>query len=449
MSRTDKSQRVDDFIRARRKEMPSSQGQTEAPKMTYYHSNDVDFNKVMEKLRERQPTADDKIRVAIIVGEGHVLSMMPELAERYDLLLFLDHDTNVLRWVKACLVEVVKKGRVLDDTIKLLTRKLEKFEKDQREKFSTTILYTDSIDYQSHLICEMLDVGERNHFLNRYQKTQQAIAKLQYDLIPIDLKNKVKMRELAKLLNDHNSIIQFINITNVLDYPGAKDILASLELLPIADDALIVTSAINAKRSKIDYTYIGYKVFNSLVEFKDTFNPQYVFNYEPTSEFSRNSQKQYDLVKGALNLHFNLGIRAATFCYTAAAAQSVNFQFEGMSKTPLFINKITNLFGVIMAALRKSSDDSDSLNKVVKRIGQQFGLSLVSVKDSQTKGSKSKTSFDGMFKDIFLSTQQKESRKDLSAKPQSTPADDVPKENPGGDAGENPICGFQSGFLKF
>lgn len=191
----------------------------------HVHKNDEGYGHILREISDSD-VESEKTRVGIVVGNGAVLSSLPEIPA--DVIIMSDYNPFIHQWTEFT-------QRVLSES-----DSIDEFKKKVYDQQNP--LYSES--YREGLEREMADLGER-HFLSsedRFQKCKETLARKKLIMGALDLRNDDALRSLAEALTKDNSEITFANLTNVWEHAG-NSMEQAIPNLPFHPEARILFSS--------------------------------------------------------------------------------------------------------------------------------------------------------------------------------------------------------------
>jgi hypothetical protein len=246
---------------------------------TYFQDIHLAFEKILPieqksfKLLENLHQKSKKNTIGIVIGNGYILSLLPEIPAE-DILL-LDNESLVHYFLLLIGNAILKTNSnrdfaLLKEELIIFIKKLEQLiyqhnssdEKEIQEQVG------------KNLDNEMKYLGDR-HFLSsksRFLVCKKALQQKELLPINVDIFNQKDMEELGKLLNKSACRVSFLNLTNVADYDTQHVLKSRLDNLPLSKNCKIITTSL------LSYTVEpGRKVFLSQTpkEFSEALNYTY------------------------------------------------------------------------------------------------------------------------------------------------------------------------------
>lgn len=170
--------------------------------------------------------------LGIIVGNGCILSLLPETpAEDF---LLIDIDPMVHFFIMSI------KKLILD------TDPVVSFSETKKKLISEIALLVDSLDMVDFLELEMKDLG-KYHFLYNQDRFNQCKKALQdKELIPmtINIFDLKKIKKLCEFIKENDLNVSFVNYTNLGDYDEQNILLKVTELLPFAEKFTVISTVL-------------------------------------------------------------------------------------------------------------------------------------------------------------------------------------------------------------
>lgn len=249
----------------------------------YPFSNEERYWHCLYQLKRRYaPQATHEIRVAVLFGESHFLSILPELSQHADLIIFADiehklheHIKHLLRcmrnsttceeYLKNYMINNPLENATIDtalSSLALLDRHPTPF--DQEEDLSGS-------PYTTEILKKLLLIKDAcfpEFFLNsevRFNQCKNAVNKFSFAHIQLDLMDRVQCQELAQLLTHYRARITFCNLSNIHDYDNDMERLkVSVPLLLANSPDCLIMYATNSYQANIS------NVLNDYFDQEDT-----------------------------------------------------------------------------------------------------------------------------------------------------------------------------------
>ncbi len=243
----------------------------------FFYSNDARY--ISSYLRTCYPKTyapTDHLKsminsIGIIIGNGYVLSLLPDICS--DDILLLDTQP-VVHYFILMVRELILQANI-DDEFGLLKKKLIA----QIRLLENTINHQATvIDAQVTIIDEMRMLGSKHFLANKTRFVQCREALKTKELLPIEIDisdiDYIKLLSEAIELSECN--VSFLNLTNVADYTGTHKLYSSIQQLPLADNLKIITTQLVSDTNKRKCC-----VSTNLAEFYEALNdkPHFSFTY--------------------------------------------------------------------------------------------------------------------------------------------------------------------------
>lgn len=186
----------------------------------YPFSNENSLQKVLSKLKNLNPFRSKKIRVAIMVGQSSICSILPEIQAHCDVVLFADINPETMKHIKF----------LIDGLQAQSSRsKFKRYYQAQKK----------ALAYLNFMPSEVTpDLGRRAETLGddfflasrkRYEACRDAAVKLQFGFSDINLFKSEEFANLTQLLETRNAEVSIFNATNLYEW-DAKIPLARLKV---------------------------------------------------------------------------------------------------------------------------------------------------------------------------------------------------------------------------
>lgn len=218
----------------------------------------------IKRVATNNPKTSKDIQVGVIVGGGHILSMLPEYSEFLDVLIFLDVNDQVLNHNRA-LIDLLLKCPDIATFKQEYPKKL----KALRPTMSSSLIK----NYEELLYKEQAELVDQNSFFlkdeKRYQECRAACAKMAFILQQIDLSNLTLVNDLLKTLDSTNvkTKIHLLNITNLPDLLNASKMQPSVNALCRDNPTILYSYKLtDGSYSKLVATSTGNANFNNMTK---------------------------------------------------------------------------------------------------------------------------------------------------------------------------------------
>lgn len=211
-------------------EHPQTMGLKRDPN-EHIHKNDEGLGYIIEQIHNYD-VETDKLRVGIVVGNGAILSVLPDVPA--DVLIIIDYNPFILEWT----------GFTLQALIQSQSPK----EYKQRVYSETNPLYAELVKKglkpDDGLQRELQDLGAK-HFLSsesRFQECREAARRKKLLMARVDLRDRDYLRQLGDVIREQNGEVTFANFTNVWEHAGSG-LADSLQELQFSPQATILHSS--------------------------------------------------------------------------------------------------------------------------------------------------------------------------------------------------------------
>ncbi|WP_419420476.1 hypothetical protein ACNVED_04030 [Legionella sp. D16C41] len=195
----------------------------------YPFSNEYNYESILTTLNMNYTKNTEKIRVAMLFGESRFLSILPELAKCADIVILADieprlhlHNKHLLTCFKQSVdsydfIACYKKNNPIEN------EKLPWLTNTQLPSIAT-------LDLLEGLLVGSIgnsipSLGEKYHFLHnekRFQSCKEAVNKLFFVQIHLNLMDSKQCYQLAEHLSRHNAELTLVNFTNIADHQYGK-----------------------------------------------------------------------------------------------------------------------------------------------------------------------------------------------------------------------------------
>lgn len=184
----------------------------------YPFSNENSLKKVLSKLKKLNPFRSEKIRVAIMVGQSSICSILPEIESHCDAVLFADINPETMKHIKFLINGLQTQSS---------RTKFKRYYQTQKKALAHMGFVSSEVTPDLKRRAETL--GD-NFFLasrKRYEACRDAAAKIQFGFSRINLFKSEEFANLSQLLATHNVEVSIFNATNLYEW-DAKTPLARL-----------------------------------------------------------------------------------------------------------------------------------------------------------------------------------------------------------------------------
>ncbi|MGI9282419.1 MAG: hypothetical protein ACR2PX_22705 [Endozoicomonas sp.] len=184
-----------------------------------YAKSPVDYQRTLLALRDKVPLDTNNLRVALLIGESSILTCLPELDKICDLIIILDNDPFLLNVVMER-IEQIKTADIMDELYLNLS-------------ICDRFISNQHIQERFLLKCtkQKKSTGDFHPFSSpsRLSAVKKSLSDLPIIPVYANLFSQKMMKEFTDILSQHQSDLEFFNLTNVLDYnthfyaPGLKN----------------------------------------------------------------------------------------------------------------------------------------------------------------------------------------------------------------------------------
>ncbi|MCW7552407.1 hypothetical protein NX722_07050 [Endozoicomonas gorgoniicola] len=185
----------------------------------YWYSNDYnlipddcvpDYNLMLQAMKEKPEAVSENPRVALLVGESSLLSSLPELSQRCDIVLLTDYDHLLLHSQLERLKFIMNCKSVSDE---------DSFFEELHSNIANKLgvkkseLDRDGDYYKTRQ-------GESWAFSSdeRLAEMKDAVNKLQFVPVCLNLFCKESLKKLGAVLQESGAQVKTVNLTNIFDY---------------------------------------------------------------------------------------------------------------------------------------------------------------------------------------------------------------------------------------
>ena len=185
----------------------------------FWYSNDIalnidrpNFQSMLKAMEEKTPSLSHAPRVAMLAGESFLLPILPELGKHCDVVMMTDYDLSLLQ-------AQLKRIELMTHCESHLNE----------ERFAAAIhnyiahsFGGDKKSLRDDMSLLKDDLGDRWPFSSpeRFAEVKEALSRLRFVPVGINLFCPESMEKLAKVLKDNEAEVHIINLTNIFDYPG-------------------------------------------------------------------------------------------------------------------------------------------------------------------------------------------------------------------------------------
>jgi hypothetical protein len=191
----------------------------------YLFANDREYKGVIDYLKGGYPINNHN-KAALLFGESNVLTLSPELLLHVEFVILADIDYRMILHIKH-LIDCINNAETPETFLNFY-----------KENFPAEIIkYDDNgdiISFNEKILQKKLteELGEV-FFLSpkRFKQCKEAVKKLNFAVINIDLSDTISCAKLKSLLQEVNIEITIFNLTNIHEYAKHDSIAKSLEII--------------------------------------------------------------------------------------------------------------------------------------------------------------------------------------------------------------------------
>ncbi len=249
-------------------------------------SNQNNYRNVLSQLKNIPSLKIfGKCNVAIMLGEGYLLSSLPELSKHVDTIILMDIDKRVLI-NNLFMLSCFRKANTPEEffslyfsdnpiiNLKLSVTDFHEVTASQPNETKINTVKNQSTTLDKPFLLKIFRSGvhilDADHFLDpqRFIQCKAALEKLTFFSLEADVLDEELMKELSAQLITHNVRVRIFNITNLFDYegnypvrerrnkeinwqPGNKVAMSLASIIDRPDDAVILYS-VTAIEHKFD-----------------------------------------------------------------------------------------------------------------------------------------------------------------------------------------------------
>ena len=256
---------------------------------SFYFSNEWNFSRTLRKLSEHPKISTDGIRVGVVTGEGFLLSILPELLDKIDVIVSNDIDARVrahTRFLYNCLTH---------------SNSIEEFKELYCDAKKNPLVEFKSISnlwnhFTAHKSDEILGKYHLLSSQERFLQCKSAAENLSWAWSNVDLLNSKECAEFKKILDEEKAVITLMNVSNVHCYDNQGTLPENLAHLFKNNPAPIILYSIGVRGPLARHDLCS-KVVLSVQEYKK------IYHYSPKREFKQSPIKK-SLLKEMI-AHFN------------------------------------------------------------------------------------------------------------------------------------------------
>ena len=195
--------------------------------------NEFDFHTMIGSLMHIPSSKNDSsLKVAILFGESHFLSLLPTLSNFVDLILLADIEIK-LHAHNRHLLSTFKKADTISEFLKYYCDDFPSAPFERKDVPTKHAIY-DQVDLLLGRKSQAATSLQTHHFLNtirQYQSCKHALEKLTVVQIHLDLNDISACSHLAALLQAHNAQFSICNFTNIHQYLNTEHLFATTNAL--------------------------------------------------------------------------------------------------------------------------------------------------------------------------------------------------------------------------
>lgn len=210
-------------------------------------SNEYNWFQNIIRLQDIQPIETNKIRIALLFGESHFLSVLPELSRHADIVILADIEPRLhlhTKHLRACFTNSnlgsFKTAYETNNPVSIpypegfdpLTPVRYQIGLFQPRKFGDGDKPWNLAQLFYEMTCgQESTVLGKYHFLSsrdRYEKSKAALNKLSFVNIHLNLADNAKCQLLSELLEKFDAILTVCNFTNIHQYNDEAILKASI-----------------------------------------------------------------------------------------------------------------------------------------------------------------------------------------------------------------------------
>lgn len=195
--------------------------------------NEFDFHTVIDSLMHTTSSkTNSSLKVAILFGESHFLSLLPTLSNFVDLILLADIEMK-LHAHNRHLLSTFKKAGTISQFLKYYCDDFPSAPFERKDVPTRHAIY-DQVDLLLGRKSQAATSLQTHHFLNnvrQYQSCKDALEKLTIVQIHLDLGDISACRHLAALLQTHDAQFSICNFTNIHQYLNTEHLFATTNAL--------------------------------------------------------------------------------------------------------------------------------------------------------------------------------------------------------------------------
>lgn len=250
--------RLDEELRRIKKDAKARREPTE-----HIHKNDSNYGRVISGITDAG-VQSDRTRVGLIVGNGAILSSLPNIPA--DVIVLNDYNSFIQEWTHFTSEALLRAGTP-EEYRAMVYSEQNPLYRELRDR---------GLQPEAGLDAEIADLGE-NHFLaspQRFEACKQALQRKQILDFAVDLTDRPALQGFANALEQSNAEITFANMSNVWEHAGSS-LEQSLPVLPFNPQANILFSSRSYSESSAIPKTMG--VCHGLQGYVDSAKPAYTY----------------------------------------------------------------------------------------------------------------------------------------------------------------------------
>ncbi|MGQ3890210.1 hypothetical protein ACQUW5_14440 [Legionella sp. CNM-1927-20] len=228
------------------------------------------FNTLVKQRFFSRPDTLNKA-IGLIVGNGYILSLLPDLA--VDDIILIDIEPAVHHFI------LFVKDLILNTEAKDFSQKRAEIV-TKINHYCEKIKSFKLLSEEDTLASEIKALGDK-HFLASEDRFNQCKKTLQEkDLLPIKLNilDYKAVKKLAELLKEQEATISFINITNMGDYDRFRALPDILACLPLANEFVIISTSLISTANREELFPRSCLISNNLEQLEENLSYNYKRN---------------------------------------------------------------------------------------------------------------------------------------------------------------------------
>lgn len=210
---------------------PEGQVELKRSPNEHVHKNDEEYGYIIGQIHDSD-IKSDKLRVGLIVGNGAILSSLPDVPA--DVVIMSDYNPFIHEWTLFTAHALEQSESIGDFRRRVYS--------EENPLYSE--LLKQGVKPDEGLQREIKDLGQK-HFLSsekRFQECKEAVRKKQLLMAAVDLRDQTYLTKLAYSMKEQNAEVTFANLTNVWEHAG-NGLADALPRLPFHSQAVILHSS--------------------------------------------------------------------------------------------------------------------------------------------------------------------------------------------------------------